>query len=261
MKKRSFFIVVALAVLVGVTTYLMFNGTFGRQEDDGQDAPRPAKSERAKRKSLTMHAKMSVQEALASRKIPPSRIGGKPGFEAFLEDLSSKDKKHVLDVQNALDNDDFAGVASAARKAVKSANPAVREAAIEALGWFGPEALPELTPLMADADEDVAQTATTQWELALGEIDDSATRATIAEATMRAIKNKETLQSIVCEITNQDDDFTILESLVSLIEDSNAACAEVAREEYETLTGEEWTNIDAANAWLEQNYDPPQEEP
>lgn len=259
MKKLNLFIAAVLAILVGTAALFLFLH-LGNQGNDEKSGPKFAKSERAKRKSLTRHAKMSVQEALASRKVPSSRIGGKPGFEAFLEDLSSKDKKHVLDVQNALDNDDFAGVASAARKAMKSDNPAVREAAIEALGWFGPEALPELTPLMADADEDVAQTATTQWELALGEIDDSATRATIAEATMRAIKNKETLQSIVCEITNQDDDFTILEALVSLIEDSNAACAEVAREEYETLTGEEWTNIDAANAWLEQNYDPPQEE-
>jgi HEAT repeat protein len=259
MKSRRFFIVVMLAVLAGITTFSIFCSLPRQQEGDGKNASEPAKLNRAKKSLLTEHSKSTVQEVLASRKIPSSRIGGKPGFEAFLDGMSADDRKLVLAVQEALDNDDFKSVSAAAKRAVKSSNPDVRSAAVEALGWFGPEALPELTPLMADPDEDVAQTAATQWELALGEIDDGATRASIAEATMRALKNKDVLQSIVCEITNQDDDLVILESLVSLIQDSNEACAEVAREAYETTTGEEWAGIEAANAWLEENYDPPQE--
>ena len=186
-------------------------------------------------------------------------MGEKPGFEAFLDELSAADKTRVLSVQEALDEDDFAAVARAAHGALASANPEVREAAIEALGWFGAEALPELTPLMADPNDDVAEAAISQWELALGEIDAAETRAAIAEAVMQTLTRKDALESIVCEITNQDDDLAILESLVAIIEGENAVGAEVARDAYETLTGEAWTDIDAANRWLEENYDPPEE--
>ena len=111
---------------------------------------------------------------------------------------------------------------------------------------------------MADPDEDIAQTAASQWELALGDIEEAETRAEIAAAVMKTLANKEALETIVCEITNQDDDFVILEVLVGIIEGcDNKAGVEVACEEYERLTGEEWTGIEAANKWLEENYEPP----
>jgi len=252
------------AVAVAIAAGLVCLRPSGREADSDHSREKATSGKRvlqSRPKTSQRDPKAAVQEVVSKRRIPQSRLGEKPGFEEFLDKLSADDRKLVLSVQDALDENNFSAVARTARHALESTNPVVREAAVEALGWFGAEALPDLTPLMADVDDNVAETATAQWELALGEIDDSATRAAIAEATMRVIKNKETLQSIVCEITKQDDDFTILESLVSLIEDSNAVCAEVAREEYETVTGEEWTDIDTANAWLEQNYDPPQEEP
>lgn len=200
----------------------------------------------------------AVRNAIAGRKLARTVADSKPGFEEFLDELSSDDRKIVLSVQDALDENNFSAVASAAQHALKSTNPAVREAAVEALGWFGPQALPNLTPLMADADDDVANTAIAQWELAMSDIEDDDLRLSIVEATMKTLDSVEALTSIVSEITSRDDDLEILESLVSIIESGNEAGARVAREEYEQLTGEEWTDIDAANRWLDENYTPPE---
>jgi len=261
-KKKNFIVATSLAILAGIAAYVILLRPSGRQEDDKASRTGKAVSGKriaASRKSATRKdPKTAVRDVLADRHTSHQRIGDKPGFDEFLDELAPKDRSLVLAVQDALDADNFESVAKAADVALCSTNPVVREAAVEALGWFGEQALPELTPLLADADEDVAEAAMSQWQLALGEIEEDSTRAEIAEAVMKTLVNKDALELIVCEITGQDDDFTILESLVSIIEDNNAVGAEVAREAYEELTGEEWTNIEAANRWLEEFYDPPE---
>ena len=222
------------------------------------DAAPERRALRPRPKATQKDSVAAVRDAIAGRRTTHSRKSEKPDFGDFLDDLSAGDRKLAVAVQEALDADDFTAVLKAAHSAIKSKSPVVREAAVEALGWYGAEALPELTTLMADPDEDVAQTAISQWELALNEIEESETRAEIAAAVMKTLANKEALETIVCEITNQDDDFVILEVLVGIIEGcDNKAGVEVACEEYERLTGEEWTSIEAANKWLEENYEPP----
>ena len=250
----------ALAVVViAAAAVLVCLRPWGREADNERGLENATLGKRvlqSRSNKSQRNPKAAVQEVISSRQIPRSLLRGKPGFEAFLDELSANDRKLVLSVQDALDGSNFSAVANTARHALESTNSIVREAAVEALGWFGAEALPDLTPLMADADDDVAQAAIMQWELALGEIEAPSVKAEIAEAVLKTLTNKDALQSIICEITNQDDDFEILESLVSIIESGNAVGAEVAKEEYETLTGEEWSDIDAANRWLEENYIP-----
>lgn len=253
--KRIGLVLLAVAVAGVVVSLICFRQREPKaDETTGRKAKRVLLA-RAQRRSVDSQA--LLQDVIAKQK-PESRTGEKPDVDMFLDGLSDRDKKLVQSVRDALDEDDFTSVLKAARVALKSKTPEVREAVVEALGWFGPQALPELTPLMADPDENVAGAAISQWELALDEIEESNTRAAIATSVMKTLTNKDALETIVCQITHQDDDFAILEALVSIIESDNKVAAEVAREEYESLTGEEWTDIDAANKWLMENYDPPE---
>jgi len=260
MKFRKSKCLVALALIAAsLGVFICFRSS----EPEADGAPKhmhtgAKRVHRPKSREKLLDSRSAVRDVVSKRKMPKSRPDEKPAFELFLDELPEHDRKLVLSVQDGLDEENFDAVSKAADIALKSKNPVVREAAVEALGWFGTQALPELTPLMADQDEDIAQLAASQWELALGDIEETETRAEIATAVMKTLANKEALESIVCEITNQDDDFVILEALVGIIEGcDNRAGVEVAREEYERLTGEEWTGIDAANKWLEENYDPP----
>lgn len=178
------------------------------------------------------------------------------GDVANFSHMNPKDRKLSLAVQAALDENDFKSVVKATTAALKSPNPEVRENAVEALGWFGVEALPELTPLMGDKNEDVAESAVNCWQSALSEIESDDTRAKIAETVMPVLDNTDALEMIVTEITGQDDELKIMQSLVNLMQCGNEKVVAVVKEEYESMTGDAWTGFDAAEAWLQENYEP-----
>ena len=206
-------------------------------------------------------ARESVREAMSGykgkrevSKGPARKIGDLFGH------LKGVDRRDAEAIQNALDDNDLGRVVAAADKAGNSGNPEVRKLAVEALGWFGAEALPELTPFLADADEEVADAAADQWQIGLTQIDDDEIRIATAEAAMRTIGHEDALRQIVSEITAQDDDLKVMQALVDIIDSENRVGAEIAKEEYETLTGKPWSGIDAAESWLEENYTPENQE-
>lgn len=203
----------------------------------------------------------AVRETLAgkvekSKKGKAHRSIGQP--KMFL-DMKPGDRKIAESVQNALDANDFEGVRKFVSRAMASSDPALREHMVEALGWFGAEALPELTGFLADTNEDVANLAADRWQESLVMIDEGDVRVSTAETALKTISNAAVLEQVVGEITGQDDDIKVLESLIAVIDSGNPAGVKVAKDAYETLTGEEWTDIDAAEAWLGENYTAPDE--
>ena len=115
-----------------------------------------------------------------SRKGEKKKVKGTIGEE--FSHLSPTDRKLAEDVQLALDESDFESVVTAAKAALMSSNTEVRENAVEALGWFGAKALPELTLAMADKDADIAETAMQHWQQALSELNDESLQAQASAA-------------------------------------------------------------------------------
>lgn len=260
MKMRKNIVViagVAAAVIAGLLYWFVFTG-------DEEPVYTPVKTKQTNklkrgRGSVVTNVSAAVREQIK----PLVNNNGRrkkrlaPGGDvADFAHMNPKDRRLSLAVQAALDENDFKSVVSATAAALKSPNPEVRENAVEALGWFGVEALPELTPLMADKNEDVAEAAMNNWQSALSEIEDVDTKAKIAETVMPSLFNTDALEMIVTEITGQDDDLKIMQSLVNLMECGNGKVVSVVKEEYESLTGDTWTGIDAAEAWLQENYEP-----
>lgn len=167
--------------------------------------------------------------------------------------MSPADRRIAETVQKALDREDFNGVSAAVPDALSSKDPALREHVIEALSWFDAQALPELTAFLADADEDVSDLAVSRWQMALMMVDDE-TRVATAEAVLKTLSNEQVMEQVMGEITGQNDDVKVLESLIAVMDSENPVGVKVAKEAYEALTGEEWSNIEAAEAWLQENY-------
>lgn len=251
-KKTCLAIAVAAAGLVG--SFLIVSQDAGGEVEEKN--PRPKLT--IKDKSTRGDGMAYVRSVVAGRGAKSAK-GGKrdrrESVDAFAH-MKPADRKLAMAVQEALDMGDFAAVSAAVRKALKSADPEVRENAVEALGWFGAEALPELTPILADKNDDVADAAASHWQLALSEIEEDSVRVKIAESAMPLIYNRTALEMIVSEITGQSDNLKIVQSLVNLMDCDNPLAADVAKEEYESLTGEAWTGIDTAEAWLQENYEP-----
>lgn len=192
-----------------------------------------------------------------------------------LADLSDADRRLYGAVQSALDNEDFDAVRAASSAAYKSANAAVRLQAVEALGWFGEKALPELTPMMADADSNVSQSACDAWESGLSEMESASDRIKVAQMALRVISNPDALTMIGSQFSNaatelidgadgkKADEYRVqvLQGIVDIMGDeSNAARTAAAKDIYESVTGNEWVSIAEAEKYLADpdNYEAPE---
>lgn len=216
----------------------------------------------------------AVREAMKSVRLPKKervRPKAKPIFKIMFDHLSSADRRLAEKVQSALDEENLNALIAASERAMKSENPEVRCHAVEALGWFGPEALPELTGAMADPDPDVSQAAENAWEVGLADVEDPASKIEIAAATMATLANPEHLITIggqftgaVAEYVDMEEDeavaaerrLAVVQLLADIIDgEVPKACSDGAKEAYEDVTGEEWAGIDAAEIYLHEQYD------
>lgn len=190
--------------------------------------------------------------------------------------LTGSDRRFAEAVQAALDSDDLKATVEAVQKAMASTNTEVRINAVEALGWFGSEALPELTACMMDADEEVQQTAANQWELAIEDVAAPDERFKVVAAAFSILGNEDQLTSFgglmdsaatewidsAEEKTVEDERrLEVVQTLVDIIEGGGSKNAEAARDVYESVTGNEWKGIDEAEKYLgdPDNYEPPED--
>ena len=173
--------------------------------------------------------------------------------ETFEEDaLSGMDKACYEGLQKAIDDENYALVASLLDEARRSSSKEVRAKAVEALSWFGRKALDGLTLFLADPDEDIRQDACTAWETALSEVEDAQEKSQNAIAALETLEDREQLDSLIMEI-NDLSDAQQIDIVMRLIEGPNKTAGEAAREHYEFITGEEYESPEAAEQWLQEN--------
>ena len=170
------------------------------------------------------------------------------------DDLNADEKKIMKSIDRALDDDSLPELLKVVSAASVSANDEVRSEMVDALGWFGDKAMLELLPFMADKDPEIAQSARDHWTSALSDVPERR-RAELVERTATALKDKEAIEEIIDQLDDCDE-VVAIQTVINIIESGNKEAAEVAREEYEFLTGEEYTTFEAAEAWLKENYTP-----
>lgn len=208
----------------------------------------------------------------STKAVSQRKSKGKSTVDLF-GDLPPADRLLAEEVQTALDNEDYAATLQAASKALDSTNANVRLHAVEALGWFGKKALVELTPCMADPDEEVARAAANAWEMALSEIDKATERLDVSLLALKTITDKDVLTLIGNQFANAaseliedvDDEakssakrVEVIQSVVDMIVDAHPARSKAACAIYEDITGHEWISIDEAERYLAdpESYEP-----
>lgn len=214
-----------------------------------------------------------VEKRTAKREKPPRRSAVKRGSSAqsraadAMADADDEDdtrtpeeKKLQEAIEDALDKEDLATIRSLAAQALPVSNAEVRQAMVDALGWFGVKALPELTPFLADPDEDVRDSAMNEWAMAVSEIEDDAEKLGIVELAMNVLNDEDPLEDISNEYIGVDEKLAV-ESLLRVIEAGGSRNGiEKAKETYEFVTGETFTDRAAAEKWIAEEYEPPEKE-
>lgn len=156
------------------------------------------------------------------------------------DELTPVERKMVEALNAALEKEDGKSIRALVREARKIGNSLVRKTAVSAAGWIGEEAMPELEEFMADDDQEVAQEALWQWELALQECEDEPKKLDMLKGVLLKTKDEGTcdylsIHLVICENTE-----LAAKTAENLINSSNSACKEPAKEAYEWLTGSEW---------------------
>ena len=174
------------------------------------------------------------------------------------EERTPAERALAARIEKALDEENLKLAVDCANEALRCPRKSIREAMVETLGWFGVKALPELTPFMADSDEDIRTDAQMEWSMALSEIEDDTEKISTVEMAMRVLTDEEMLDDISSEYIGVDEKLAV-ESLLRLIEgDGSEEGIAKAKETYEFVTGDEFTNRAAAEKWIAEEYEPPE---
>ena len=160
--------------------------------------------------------------------------------------------RNILEAQDLEDVDALRDLSSFV---LKCKNPEVRERMVDALGWCGEKTLAELTAFLSDKDENVADAAVTQWKMSLQEIEDEASKASVINLALQGIRDHDLLEDVLSELVGMDDLLSI-QTLADAIEGENERLSSLAKETYKFITDEEWSGLDSAEAWLQENYSP-----
>ena len=169
-----------------------------------------------------------------------------------------EEKKLAADIEKALDEEDFELAKRCAPLALKCKDTEIRQSMVDTLGWFGEKAIPELTPFIADPDEDVAESAMNEWDSTVSSIEDDGEKIGMTEMAMQVISDEDALESISGNYIGVDEKLAV-ESLLRVIEGGGSAKGiDKAKETYEFVTGEEFVDRSAAEKWIAEEYEPPE---
>lgn len=177
------------------------------------------------------------------------------------DDLTPEEKRQMTAIEEAMDEESLEKLRAILPAAAASKNSEIRSELVDGLGWFGKKAMNELLQFMADPDEDIRESAVDYWTSALSDIEDEKTRADVVESAMMVVNDEDALEAMTSELTSIDEKLA-LQAIINVVESGKAPpeATAAAREEYEFITGEEYTNVDDANKWMSENYDSPEAE-
>lgn len=233
----------------------------------------------------------SDESALRSRMIREARMAGKKRAEARhavrrdakvkierekprvleLEDdeeskLNDFSRKILQDLQAALDSENFSRVSKLVAKMLEippdpkfgkeGVAALLRRKAVEALGWFGAKAMPELVGMLGDADPEIVQATFDQFCLALEDISLSDyERADIVVMAAKVLKNTDDLEMLFMEINNMRHSVGA-GALVEICLEGTDAAKSLMPETIEFFTGEDnLQTVEDVENWLAENPD------
>ena len=220
--------------------------------------------EEAKKEVVRVARRRKAEAAEAKRKFKEEQRRlleeARKKWEAEWNSLKPEERQLLDELNEAMCEDDLETISFAAEELAQNPNPIIRRAAVEAISWFGDKGLADMAVFLVDGDEEVAELAKERWSLGVQEVEDEQEKATLAKLGMLYVKDEDSLNTFMGDLTMVDDDLKVMQVLVDLIEEGTPESAAVAREQYEWMTGDEYRGVDYADLWLQENYEPPEED-
>lgn len=243
----------AAALAIGLIAYFSLNAAndpaSGKPvaDDVRNDAANSGEIASPSKNNLRTKSSAAKNGMSGKRKLQHQKIA-----YADRNDLYESEKCQLEAIEDALEKENLSALAKLLPDIYGSTNAEIRSEMVDALGWFGEQAMAELLPFMADRDSEIAQAAIDNWTTALADVSDGREKAKLIERAMQIIRDKDSLESMIMELGDCDD-VAAMQTIVNLIASENANASSVAREHYEFVTGEEYTDFAAAEKWVREN--------
>lgn len=178
-----------------------------------------------------------------------SKITGTANHKAGVATGDTKWTPAISNMKSAMDNDDHEGALIIARQLMTVADPIARREALDMFRWMGAEALPELTRMLADPSEPLAQLALEGWQNVLGEITDHAGNVRAAVEAITTIQDEAARHALMLQISLLPDDVAAA-YYIGMLDAKNNEVVELARE-YLTFMAQEPIETKAdAQRWV-----------
>ena len=270
MRKTNVVLIVLAVSALAVLAVVMMSGQ-GPVDDVRSDRPAASTSRLIRSQKSSVSRRLDGM-TLVSDKANGEDEGGatkknreKPVLSVSDEEEENEDgtvrtpeeKALAKRIDSALEDERLSEAQACVPEALKCRVPEIRQAMVDALGWFGKKALPELTPFLADPDEDVCESAMDEWTSAVADIDDEVEKIDTVEMAMKVLTDEDALDNISSEYIGVDEKLAV-ESLLRVIEGGGSDMGVAkAKETYEFVTGEEFEDRAAAEKWIAEEYEPP----
>lgn len=163
-------------------------------------------------------------------------------------------QQKARDMRALLDEGNERDALRLARQLMTDEDPDVRSETVTVVGWIGMRALPELTQMLADAEESIADEAMSSWNMAFNEIEDQGLKAEMLVMAMKTSEQDSRLEELAILSSQMREDYAV-RAMVDVIESGNPIAAEIAREHYEFMTQDTYSSREAAEAWIRQNVE------
>ena len=280
MKSSIVYVLVFLAIAVG-GLYWQLHGN--RPVKSAEQVEYDKKVDECERMLLKKNKHMSLAEARrrakseAHRAIREKRRKNKVKTQSKPKQLSiveaarifdREEQKHLTkeesafldELNEAMLEDDVEIVGEVADEMASNPNPVMRRNAVEAISWFGEEGLPELAQYMVDPDPTVAELARERWSIGVSELESDKEKVALSKLAILSVNDADAISDYMSDLSMANDDLEIMQALVDIIDEGGPLAVKAAMEQYESMTSEEWRGFDYAEAWLKENYDPPDPE-
>lgn len=257
--------VIAFAVVVLAACWMYSIFSYSEEEAKADAKAIKAQIIEAKRQAKIeeMNRRKANRRSAPGKREKPKMLDLDEDEEAKLNDFS---RKVLRELQEALDNENFKTVSRLAQKMMEippdpmfgadGVDSLLRRKAVEALGWFGSQALPELAGMLADADPEIAQATFDQFSLALEDISLSDyERADIVVMAAKVLTDVDNLEMLFMEINNMRHSVGA-DALVQICLEGTEQAKALMPEAIEFFTGEDnIVTIEDVEQWLMNNPD------
>ena len=138
----------------------------------------------------------------------------------------------------------------------------IKMAAIEALGWYGGDCMPELAGFLADSDPDIQEAANDElvrdFEEQISDMDIGDTRrAELLKQVARTITDVDSMELMMAELENLRPS-KFVETAIYILENGNEAARNALPDNVEMITGsEDIKTVEQLQEWLKDNPDGP----